>query len=682
MSDGLIGQEIGRYKILEQLGQGGMATVYKAFDTRLEREVALKVIRREVFSANEMDMLLTRFEREAKSLGRLSHPNIVPVIDYGEFEGAPYLVMTYLPGGTLKDKLGQPIPWKDAVKMLLPIAYALEYVHEQGIINRDVKPSNILLTKNGQPLLTDFGLVKIFGEKGKGSTTITASGAGLGTPDYMAPEQWTGEATAQSDLYSLGVVLYEMITGHRPYKADTPAGVLIKQANEPLPLPTDYIPNLPRDIESVLLKVLAKNPEHRYANIHAFVHELENLLSGKAVEASTIKTKKLREQMKGTVVETIVEPVIPYAHPPAQSAPPVMPAPTPQPSYTPPPPSYVPPAQGPPPPSRRRNLALPAFLITFIGGIFLLVVLAGGWYVYNYTDILSSGFGAAPPSVTQVEVMQTATLASSMAEAASETDEASPVPTNNAPPTEPSIPEEITDDRGAPMRLVPAGEFIMGSDDSVDAVSRPAHTVSLDAFYMDKFEVTNEMYAECAEATPDCRAPRQLGSLTRPTYYNNLHFANYPVVYVDWYSARAYCDWRGARLPTEAEWEKAARGTDGLVYPWENQERDCFYSNLAGCEEDTSEADKFEQGQSPYGIYDLSGNVWEWTSSILQPYPYDPEDGRESPTGNEKRVTRGGSFHVFGVPSGTARSDTRFELDPNYYGAYVGIRCAKDANKK
>ena len=181
------------------------------------------------------------------------------------------------------------------------------------------------------------------------------------------------------------------------------------------------------------------------------------------------------------------------------------------------------------------------------------------------------------------------------------------------------------------MRLVPAGEFTLGSDDSVEVVSRPAHTVYLDAFYIDKFEVTNEMYAECD--SPECRKPRQPGSITRPTYFNNIHFADYPVIYVDWWMAKAYCTWRGGRLPTEAEWEKAARGTDGRVYPWESQERSCFYSNLSGCTDDTTAVDLYEQGQSIYGVYDLSGNVWEWTSTIFQPYPYDPEDGRENPTG-------------------------------------------------
>jgi serine/threonine protein kinase len=298
---GLIGQNFGRYEILELLGAGGMATVYKAYDTRLDREVAIKVIRREAFPPGEMETLLKRFERESKSLAKLSHSNIVGVMDYGEHEGLPYLVMEYLSGGTLKDRLGSPLPWRESIQMILPIAYALEYVHGQNIINRDVKPSNILLTESGQPMLTDFGLVKLFGDKEKDATNLTSSGTGLGTPDYMAPEQWTGEPTKQSDLYSLGVVLYEMITGHRPYTADTPAGVLLKQATEALPLPKQYIPDLPKDVESVLLRVLAKEPKDRYADMHAFIEELQNLLAGREVVAASFKTSRLREQMTGKV---------------------------------------------------------------------------------------------------------------------------------------------------------------------------------------------------------------------------------------------------------------------------------------------------------------------------------------------------------------------------------------------
>ncbi|MBN1449593.1 MAG: SUMF1/EgtB/PvdO family nonheme iron enzyme [Anaerolineales bacterium] len=663
MSDEMIGRDIGRYQILELIGEGGMATVYKALDTRLEREVAVKVIRREVFSAGEMEMLLKRFEREAKSLGRLSHPNIVPVIDYGEFEGAPYLVMVYLPGGTLKDRLGKPIPWREAVQMLMPIAHALEYVHDQNIINRDIKPSNILLTKNGEPMLTDFGLVKVYGDKGRDTTVITGTGAGLGTPDYMAPEQWIGETTAKSDMYSLGVVLYEMITGRRPYKADTPAGVLLKQASEPLPLPTNYIPDLPRDVESVMLKVLAKDPENRYADIHVFVSELERLLTGEKVTASSIKVEKLRAQMTGTVERQPIPT-------PAPSTPAV--TPTPQPSYAPATPA-IPPAT-----RRKKNLVLPAILIALFGGAILVAAIGGCWFLYNNPDLFYIDFGpTSAPVVQQVAASPTIKPPLPTTISPTETEIAVAASATTAPPTEAALPEEIKDGKGVPMRLVPAGEFSMGSDDSVDVFSRPAHTVFLEAFYIDQFEVTNEMYARCN--SPECRRPKQPGSITRSTYYNNQHFADYPVLYVDWWMARAYCDWRGARLPTEAEWEKAARGTDGRVYPWESQERSCFYSNLAGCEEDTTPVDQYEQGQSIYGVYDLSGNVWEWTSSLFQPYPYDPEDGRERLTAQGKRVLRGGSFHVFGVKSGTARSDTRFEMDPSYYGAYVGLRCVMNA---
>ncbi len=301
---GLIGQKIDRYEILEKIGEGGMANVYKALDTRLDREVAIKFIKREAFPPEQLDMILKRFEREAKSLGRLSHPNIVGVLDYGEYDGAPFLVMTYLPGGTLKQKLGNPIPWREAVQLILPIAQALKYVHEHSIINRDVKPSNILLTENDQTMLTDFGLAKLF--EGR-ETQLTASGAGLGTPDYMAPEQWTGEATTSSDMYSLGVVLYEMITGHRPYVSDTPAGVLLKQVNEPLPPPNQYIPDLPKNIESVLLKVLARKPEDRYSNMNAFANELQNILAGREASATEVGTDKLREQMTGRVKKEEIE---------------------------------------------------------------------------------------------------------------------------------------------------------------------------------------------------------------------------------------------------------------------------------------------------------------------------------------------------------------------------------------
>jgi serine/threonine protein kinase len=275
----LIGQSLGRYHILDQLGEGGMATVYKAYDTRLETDVAVKVIRTENLTLGTMERTLKRFEREAKALARLTHPNIVKVTDYGEYEGKPYLVMPYLPGGTLKEKLGKPIAWRAVVRFLLPIAHALEYAHRQNIIHRDIKPSNILLTTQGQPTLSDFGVAKLFDMEE--TTNLTGTGMGVGTPEYMAPEQWQGKVSLQSDVYSLGVVLYEMVTGRRPYIADTPAALLLKQANDPLPRPKSIVPNLPNTVERVLLKALAKNLQDRYQDMATFANALEGLLAEK-----------------------------------------------------------------------------------------------------------------------------------------------------------------------------------------------------------------------------------------------------------------------------------------------------------------------------------------------------------------------------------------------------------------
>jgi D-xylose transport system substrate-binding protein len=271
----LTGQSIGRYHILEQLGEGGMATVYKAFDTRLERDVALKIIRIDQFAPAMLDRILKRFEREAKALARLVHTNIVHINDYGEQDGVPYLIMDYLPGGTLKQRLGKPMPWQEAIHLLLPIAEALDYAHSLNIVHRDVKPSNILMTQRDQPMLTDFGIAKIL--ESEETTGLTGTGTGLGTPEYMAPEQWTGQAGPLADLYSLGVVMYELVTGRKPYTADTPAAVMLKQANDPLPQPRQYVPDLPESVENVLFKALAKKTEDRYQSMGEFSVALKKL---------------------------------------------------------------------------------------------------------------------------------------------------------------------------------------------------------------------------------------------------------------------------------------------------------------------------------------------------------------------------------------------------------------------
>jgi serine/threonine protein kinase len=271
----LVGREFGRYRVLEKLGEGGMATVYKALDVRLDRMVALKVIRMDRDSTGDF---IKRFEREAKALAKLSHPNIVHVNEYGEFEGTPFIVMDYVPYGTLKQRMGKPILWVDAIQFLIPIAQALDYAHQHNVIHRDVKPANILITESGSPMLSDFGLAKIL--EGGFAADLSGSGvAGIGTPEYMAPEQVLGKpADGRADMYALAIVLYEMITGCIPFKADTPIAIGFKQCYDPVPDPKTWAGDIPSGVEHVIIKALAKDPARRFPDMATFTRALQGLV--------------------------------------------------------------------------------------------------------------------------------------------------------------------------------------------------------------------------------------------------------------------------------------------------------------------------------------------------------------------------------------------------------------------
>jgi serine/threonine-protein kinase len=242
-----------------------------------------------------------------------------------------------------------------------------------------------------------------------------------------------------------------------------------------------------------------------------------------------------------------------------------------------------------------------------------------------------------------------------------------------------SPPSEITDDKGISMRLVPAGEFTMGSDHDSDT-GNPAHRVSLEAFYMDKYEVTNAHYQTCVTAGV-CQPPEYIKSDFRDSYYGTSQYDNFPVIYVNWNMAKTYCEtWRGARLPTEAEWEKAARGTDERSYPW-GEEISCKQANFDGfpgqpsfCVGETSEVGQYESGKSPYGLYDMAGNVFEWTSSIHASYPYDAADGREELKRGGDRVIRGGAWSE---GPNDQQVFYRSWIGPNLSESAIGFRCAR-----
>jgi len=273
MSD-LIGKTLGPYRILEQIGVGGMATVYRAYQPSMDRDVAIKVLPHYL---SEDRQFAERFQREAHAIAKLEHPHILPVHDYGEADGITYIAMRYVHAGTLKELMAKGRLSLDEINRLVgQIGSALGYAHSQGIIHRDIKPCNVLIDPQGNTYLTDFGLARML----EASQQLTASGVGLGTPAYMSPEQGQGiKVDHRSDIYSLGVMLYEMATGRVPYQAETPMAVVLKHITEALPLPRAVAPNVPEGIEKVILRAMAKDPAHRFQSAYDMVQALNQAVS-------------------------------------------------------------------------------------------------------------------------------------------------------------------------------------------------------------------------------------------------------------------------------------------------------------------------------------------------------------------------------------------------------------------
>ena len=273
MEDALVGHTLGAYQLVERLGQGGMATVYKAYEPALDRYVAVKILPQ--FFARDPSFS-HRFRREARAVAQLDHPNIVPIYSFGDEGEITYIAMRYVEGGTLKKTRGQVYTPEQSIRLLLPVARALSYAHHRGVIHRDIKPANILMAEGAWPLLTDFGLAKM----AEASQQLTGTGVGVGTPMYMSPEQGQGKSVNhRTDIYSMGIMLYEMLTGDVPFRADTPMGIVIKHITAPMPIPRDINPNIPEDLERIILKASAKSPDNRFQSVAAMIQALESALS-------------------------------------------------------------------------------------------------------------------------------------------------------------------------------------------------------------------------------------------------------------------------------------------------------------------------------------------------------------------------------------------------------------------
>jgi serine/threonine protein kinase len=278
----LSGQALGQFRVMEQIGQGGMARVFKAYQPSLDRYVAIKVIAAEFNDARDNEFM-ARFASEARLVAKLTHPNIVPVHDFGEEAGWAFIVMEYIAGGTLRDRLvtaeqqGLALDLSRTIHLIYQAALALDFAHSRDVVHRDVKPGNMLLRTDDQLLLTDFGIATML----EANKAFSQSGANVGTPQYMAPEQGTpsGVVDGRTDIYALGVVLFQCVTGRLPFTGETPVSVLMAHMREPAPRPSSFVPGLPPSVEHIILRAMSKDPAARFQTAGEMATELTYVAS-------------------------------------------------------------------------------------------------------------------------------------------------------------------------------------------------------------------------------------------------------------------------------------------------------------------------------------------------------------------------------------------------------------------
>ena len=675
-------KRIGKYEIIEEIGRGGFAVVYRARDTKMEREVALKVIEG---SFTDEQSFVERFRQEVRTAASLRHASIVPVYDFGETNGALYLAMALIgEGRTLRDLLSEraPLPLTSALPILAPLAAALDYLHQHDppLTHRDIKPANVLLEGEADHpwvVLTDFGLVHSL----QASNELTRSGSILGTPAYMAPEQaaakkW-GEVTPLADVYAMGAVAYEMLTGRPPFDGEM-STVIHAHAYDPPPSPLELLPELGDDLSDVLLRALRKPPAERYPSAGAFVEALQAVADTWSEDAQREATlEQLEAQAKellkaGEWLETLdcctqmvrLDPDRPAALEMLTTA-----------------------KQGldreRAEAVRRRRLAeryqeglnlleedkwrraIAAFKEVVEGNPDFRDVQeklaqaqdelqSARWYDeaiahaeaecwaeacrawvgvlrgrldYRDGDAAERLLDVTEGLLDQYEQARHAhkslLLYDTLVTAVEDEDwkrviETSEVLLQLSPDLdrpqawltrarrELQRQEDLGQDRmvweqdGKEMVRIPAGEFLYGDEKKRE----------LFEFWIDKTPVTNAEYFRFVADTGH----------EPPTHWDDEippeGISDHPVVNVSWQDAVAYAEWADKRLPTEEEWEKAARGTDGRKYPWGDEEPTPDLCNYGKNEGGTTPVGKYSpQGDSPYGCVDMAGNVWEWTAS-------------------------------------------------------------------
>ncbi len=633
--DSLIGTVLdGRYRLDSLIGVGGMGDVYRATHIHIDTEFAVKLLKPE-FVADQT--AIKRFRLEAKAAGRIQHPNAVRVTDFGVTpENIVYLVMELVQGPSLRELIRneKQLETLRAVNIVRQVCGAVDAAHRSGVIHRDLKPDNIIIETHGNTervKVLDFGIAKL--REAKSDTFLTQAGTIIGTPQYMSPEQCQGQSLdPRSDIYSIGIVLYEMLTGTVPFDGESTLQVVYNQLHLIPRSVKELSPQISEPLANVIMRALEKEPAERQSSAIQLSEELKQAVKLEAEEVAYSMAEPF-----------LVPPLTPIDGPPsgkysveghdvkfpslADRSTTALSAPDSREDRI---PTLVResrrstnPAQKIPTIEKRledsdsKKSRLP--LIVGAAVVLLAVVVA---IVY---------FSRKEESVT-------------------------PTPKNVPPPSG--------------MALIQGGKFIMGRDDgSTD--EGPAHEVELKSFFLDVQEVTNQEYKKFVDATGR-QAPRNWK--TNGSYAPDE--ARLPVAYVTWDDAASYAKWAGKRLPTEAEWEYAARGGNTkFVYPWGNQWVDGYANVDRKGQLKPAPGRSFEKDVSSFGIYDLAGNVSEWVQDN-----YSEKYGAKPDT--RLRVYRGGNF-LDAPDKGT--NTYRWADYPQDIPAdqilRVGFRCAKDIAK-
>lgn len=613
-----------RYRIVSLLGQGSAGATYRAWDVKARRDVAIKEI---LDPSLEMQRL---FRAEAQQLGRLNHAQIPVVLDYFSVQDVgQYLVTAFVDGvdcQTLIDQYGG-LTSAQAIEWLSSICKPLNYLHEQKQLHLDLKPANVRITPAGEVYLVDSGLAGL--------------GVATGTSGYAAPEQQAQRsANAQTDIYALGATLYAMVTGQTPSDAlKVETGMLdLKPARE-------VNPNIEPYLSVAAGRAMFMIPSGRYQSVADFQRALTRPLGS----PNTIQPV---DELMPRVQRAPVAMTRRFLDQP-----------------------------------RRRQMQRR----TIFGLALILVVLL---IVGGTLGILQFGtFGDEAGDVVEISAETTPTLPSAVALALTDVaPEPTPEPTPTMPPT--PTPEPIQDEKtGVDMVYIPGGTFRMGVQDG-DEDAQPVHRVRLDPYFLDATEVTNGAYSICVDEG-SCLAPLSPNATYHSSYYGDDAYDDYPVIFVRWDQAQNFCEWRGGRLPTEAEWEFAAGFklaiAQTLKFPWGDVMNE---PNANFCDtnctdarrnvefddghRDTAPVASYPQGRSPYGIYDMSGNVMEWVFDWYSARYY-AESSDVNPMGpleGEAKVLRGGSWFS---DLEDLQVSARGLFVPEVARANLGFRCAMAA---